>query len=129
MTDIDTIAAEFAVRGLVARYAHVLDGRDRGGFLALFADDPVVTLNGTEYAGLPAIGGWYDLMAKGQPGIHMTTNTTVGIAGAAATARSDFLLMRKTDDGWKTLFGGSYADRLEKRGGQWLFTRRDLTFA
>jgi len=129
MTEIENAAAELAVRGLIARYAHALDGRDRAGFLALFADDAVVTLNGAEYAGMAAIAGWYDLMAKGVPGIHMTTNTAVNVAGATATARSDFLLVRKAEEGWKTLFGGRYADALENRGGCWLFTRRDLTFA
>ena len=123
----DAAAAEFGVRRTITRYAHTMDGRKVEENVALYTDDAVLTLNGTPYEGKDAIRGWVLELAKSPAGIHMTGNTIVDVTGDKASAISDFLYVRKAPDGWKVIAAGRYADTLERRGNDWLFTRRELT--
>jgi ketosteroid isomerase-like protein len=125
MTDEEVLLAEAGVRRAIAQYAAHLDARDRDACLALFADDARFVAMGQEMTGHEDIAGWLVGLPDAPAGIHLTTNTVVTCdCPSAASARSDFALIKNGGAGWHVTVAGRYADRLIRHGGRWLFVSR-----
>lgn len=124
---LESFEDESAVRHVIIRYAHTMDNRQFDEFAELYHPDAVLTLDGKPFSGREAIVGWMKELAGSPAGVHMTGNTIVKLEGVRAHAISDFMYGRKLPEGWKLFAAGRYMDTLEKRNGQWLFLRREIT--
>ena len=124
-------ADELAVRNVLSRYAHLLDGREPDGFAALFTDDAVLSAAGNEFRGREQIRGFVVSLLDKQPGKHVTVNTDLRPANAdRVEATSDFLLLARSAGSWSIGRAGRYDDVLERdAAGVWRFRNRVIVFA
>jgi len=128
MNDIERVSVDLAVRRLIARYALLVDDRKiEQCTQELFTPDAQIVLNGQPNPGHAGIFAWFQGLAKSPPGKHVTVNAVIDVVDAThATAVSDFVFVKSDAGAWKIVAGGRYTDACERRGGVWLFTRRDI---
>jgi uncharacterized protein (TIGR02246 family) len=124
-------ADELAVRNLLSRYAHLLDGREPDEFAALFAADALLSAPGNELRGREQIRGFVVSLLDKTPGKHVTFNTDLRPASAdRVEATSDFVLLARHADSWSIGRAGRYDDVLERdAAGVWRFRTRVIVFA
>ncbi|MDA8321306.1 MAG: nuclear transport factor 2 family protein [Actinomycetota bacterium] len=123
------LAAEAAIREVLARYCHAIDDGDLAALGACFADDAELHAFGRERTGREAITALLDkALPADRRGKHLTTNTVIDDVAAGpdgnprAHARSDFAFLGP--DGSTTT--GRYEDDLAAVGGHWRITTRRI---
>lgn len=128
---MSAVSDEQAIRNLLYRYMEATDDGDFATRGALFAHavvwfpEPIGAVHGAEvtelfrsrqrlYGGIPRTS-------------HLSTNVIIEIddTGAAATARSRYLVLQETDElPLQPIIVGRYHDRFEKVDGVWRFAER-----
>jgi uncharacterized protein (TIGR02246 family) len=111
-----------AIRDLLARYALALDTDDIDRCLELFADDGEFVVFGREFSGHDQIRGMFESAPRG---LHLTGASSIDVAGDAATARTQVLLV---EAGTMHLRPALFDDELSREGWQWRFRRRRCRF-
>jgi hypothetical protein len=116
---------------LLASFMQAIDDRDLETCAGLFADDPVLVINGTSYEGEVAIHGWLQGLAKQPKGKHINGNVVVVDAGPGAMRlRSDVAFFRQGSDGvWTVVATGRYLDDVVVRQNRCLLQRREIVFS
>ena len=120
------------VRNVVARYVHFADDGDGSGVASLFVSDGTMNSLGVTVRGREALGALIERIAPACLK-HITANSAVEVAGNAATATTDVLLLapgpgRGSAEGWQIMGCGRYDDELVKQDGVWLFQRRTINW-
>jgi len=131
MSEPDRLADEADIRRLIAEYCHHYDDKRPTEFAALFTEDARFTVFGTSHSGRQAIHDHIGSQRPGMPpGQHVTYNSVIEIAADRNYARAwtDFLYMRKTDDGYAISNAGRYHDRLVHDPDRWRFHTRTIVF-
>ncbi len=119
------------IRELMARYCHALDACSFGEVASLFAENGEWT---TPYGSARGRAQIEALIARfvprpgeGPQRKHYITNILVKLADEGrASARSDYLIIRESQDGLIPVMGGTYIDAFIKQDGAWLFLRKEL---
>ena len=121
-----TIADESEIRRTIAAYCHLIDDGDFRRLAEEFTPDGSFAFGEQVATGRDALVAWF---AKNQPphrrGKHITTNIIVDIDGDRASARSDFLFLRRIDGVVATEAAGRYRDTFVRTDGRWMIQRRD----
>jgi len=132
--DIGALAAELAVRNLIARVAQLADTGDLGEYGGCWAQD-----GAWEYPGSPVHGRAAIVAAAAErrrlgttgPGSgtrHMITTLQVRVDSAdTATADSYFVFLKDEDTGPKLLVMGAYQDTVRRTADGWQVARRQIT--
>ena len=126
----DVLEAKDAIRELMATYAMALDACRFADVAACFAPDGEWT---TDYGAArgPAeiekfISGIVPVKGEGPQRKHYITNIIVTVDGERASAVSDYLVVRESDDGLMPVMGGTYKDAFVKTPVGWRFARKEL---
>jgi 3-phenylpropionate/cinnamic acid dioxygenase small subunit len=141
-SDMDSIAAELAIRNLLARLAQLADSGETEKYLELLTEDvvwtmpanPAVGLQASELRGHDAIGTGQreritaGLQGPGSDSMHVLTTTSVSVDGDTATARSHFQYWATTSTDPTIRNVGRYADELRGTPAGWKLSRRTITF-
>jgi uncharacterized protein (TIGR02246 family) len=116
------------IRELLARYCFALDADRFEEMAALFTPDGVwETAFGTGTGRIGIAAQARSIATGPRPRrVHLTTNIVIELDGDTATARSNWVLVQNSADGPAIGSGGSYADRLVKVDGRWLFKHRTI---
>jgi hypothetical protein len=131
-----TGGAASAVRDVLNRYCWLTDAYRFDDVASLFLEDGVLDtgLGGTATG--TAIGGFLGRVVPKEPGsfrLHFLVNIQVETRQAAATATSEFIMVRRKDKQIVADVSGHYSDELVHRRGRWLLRhraiRRDSTTA
>ncbi|HVN52593.1 MAG TPA: nuclear transport factor 2 family protein [Acidimicrobiales bacterium] len=127
------------IRELLERYMRHNDDRAADKLVELLDEGVRFQVMGRVYVGRDAVR---ELIASGpgdpphwtepgallrQPGsTHVASNPVIEVDGDAATAETDFVVLRRDSDGRATVrLLGRYRDRLRRRDdGQWVITTR-----
>ena len=124
------LEAKDYIRELMARYAQALDACRFADVAACFAADGEWT---TDYGAArgPAeiekfISGIVPVKGEGPQRKHYITNMIIEVDGDTASAVSDYLVVRESDNGLIPVMGGSYKDRFVKTPAGWRFARKEL---
>jgi 3-phenylpropionate/cinnamic acid dioxygenase small subunit len=129
MTDAD------AIRHLLYRYAECIDAADFDGVGALFSHGAVSAPGMKEpVRGAAAVAQLYRSTARVHDDgtlrtQHLVLNPIVEIDAAAgtATARSRYVVIQATPKlPLQPIIAGRYRDQLERAGGEWRFTLREI---
>jgi len=124
------LEAKDAIRELMATYAQALDACRFADVAACFAPDGEWT---TDYGAArgPAeieafIRGIVPVKGEGPQRKHYITNIIIKVDGETASAVSDYLIVRESEDGLIPVMGGTYHDRFVKTPAGWRFSRKEL---
>jgi ketosteroid isomerase-like protein len=124
------LEAKDAIRELMATYAMALDACRFADVAACFAPDGEWT---TDYGAArgPAeieafIKGIVPVKGEGPQRKHYITNIIIKVDGETATAVSDYLVVRESENGLMPVMGGTYHDRFMKTPAGWRFSRKEL---
>ena len=119
-----------AIRELMATYAMALDACRFADVAACFAADGEWT---TDYGAArgPAeieklISGIVPVKGEGPQRKHYITNIIIKVDGDTASAVSDYLVVRESENGLMPVMGGAYKDRFVKTSAGWRFSRKEL---
>jgi ketosteroid isomerase-like protein len=119
-----------AIRELMATYAMALDACRFADVAACFAADGEWT---TDYGAArgPAeiarfIAGIVPVKGEGPQRKHYITNIIIKVDGDTASAISDYLIVRESDNGLMPVMGGTYKDKFVKTSAGWRFARKEL---
>jgi uncharacterized protein (TIGR02246 family) len=119
---------EDQVRRTLAGYCQLLDDGDFERWIELFADDARLIFAGQISDGRPSIRAY---MERVQPpegrGKHITANIVVDVDGDSASAHTDYLFVRPTDEGPVPVAIGRYDDELVRDGARWRFRQRAIS--
>ena len=119
-----------AIREVMARYCHALDGGRFAEVASLFAEDGEWTTDYGSAIGRAAIEALLTRnvprKGEGPQRKHYITNTIIRLDGDTANTISDYLIIRESENGLIPVMGGTYKDRFEKRDGIWQFRRKEL---
>jgi hypothetical protein len=111
-----------AIRDLLARYALALDTDDIDRCLDLFTDDGEFVVFGRAFSGRDQIRA---MLESAPRGLHLTGVSSIDVAGEAATARSQVLLV---EAGTLHLRPALFDDELSRDVRRWRFRRRRCRF-
>jgi ketosteroid isomerase-like protein len=104
----------------IKRVSRAIDRFDRALFLSAYHPDAVIDAGALVAGPVEVYESGAALHDEGQSAtIHHLTNHLCEIAGDAAHAETYFLYVGRNRDGTNWAAGGRYADRLERRDGQW----------
>jgi 3-phenylpropionate/cinnamic acid dioxygenase small subunit len=124
------LEAKDAIRELMATYAMALDGCRFTDVAACFAPDGEWT---TDYGAArgPAeiekfISSIVPVKGEGPQRKHYITNIIVTVDGETASAVSDYLVVRESENGLMAVMGGTYKDRFVNTPAGWRFARKEL---
>ena len=124
------LEAKDAIRELMATYARALDACRFADVAACFASDGEWT---TDYGAArgPAeieafIRGIVPVKGEGPQRKHYITNIIVTVEGDTASAVSDYLIVRESENGLIPVMGGTYRDKFVKTRAGWRFSRKEL---
>jgi uncharacterized protein (TIGR02246 family) len=124
------LEAKDAIRELMAAYAQALDACRFADVAACFAPDGEWT---TDYGAArgPAeieafIRGIVPVKGEGPQRKHYITNIIVAVDGDTASAVSDYLIVRESENGLIPVMGGTYRDKFIKTPAGWRFSRKEL---
>lgn len=127
---LDTLVAKDAIREAMAKYCHALDACNFAGVAALFAEDGVWTTDYGTAVGREQIEAFLATVVptkgNGPQRKHYICNTVIDVSGATASAVSDYLIVRESDQGLIPVMGGTYKDEFRLSRGNWLFSRKLL---
>jgi len=119
-----------AIRELMAAYCYALDACAFEEVAALFAEDGEWTTSYGAARGRREIAALLDRTVpkpgEGPQRKHYITNIIVRLDGERATATSDYLVVRQSENGLLPVMGGRYKDAFVKTGGAWRFARKEL---
>jgi len=124
--------AHEAIRNLLGRYCELMDAAEWTEVGELFADAQLIGPTGTVVAdGAEAVATLYRRGTKlyaGSPRTrHITANPVIEVEGAAATARSSYVVFQGVDGlPLQPIITGRYADSFVGEGGVWRFARRQF---
>lgn len=121
------IAAELAIRELVARYADAVARVDREAWLATWADDARWDLGAVSVEGKDAIGElWTRAMAGFEFVVQLPASGVIDVSEDANSARGRWYLTEhgRSLDGTPMLTIGVYEDDYRQDGGVWGFACR-----
>lgn len=127
-TPAECLADKDAIRELLAEYCFHLDNERFEAMAALFTPDGVWETafgTGTGRAGIVAQARSI-ASGKRPRRVHLTGNIVIELAGDAATARSNWVLVQNGPAGPVVGSGGGYEDRLVRQDGRWFFQRRAI---
>ena len=124
------LEAKDAIRELMATYAMALDACRFADVAACFAPHGEWT---TDYGAArgPAeieafIRGIVPMRGEGPQRKHYITNIIIKVDGDAASAVSDYLVVRESENGLMPVMGGTYKDKFVKTLAGWRFSRKEL---
>jgi hypothetical protein len=129
---IDTLE----IREPIKRGMRYIDDYDGDHLAALFADDGVMQLAGTVFAGRAAIRSMFPApetrpwtapgeLLKQPAAAHWSANPAVTIDDAAATAETDVIVVERDENGKAVItLAARYRDRLRRADGRWLIVNR-----
>jgi hypothetical protein len=140
----DMIADELAIRGLTARFDHLIDQGRNEEAAANFVEDGVYEMPGRRLEGRQAIVAFHADHKLGAPadigfgvtgrmgsGVHATTNNVITIEGDEATQLSYMMTFRQVPRdvvaGGLIVITARLEDRLARTGAGWLFQSRVMT--
>ena len=142
--DLERVAAELAIRNVLARLAQLADSGDTDAYVAMLTDDVVWAMPENPAIGLPAserhgrdeiATGQRNRMAGGHQGpgsdtMHVVTTISVDvdIACGTATAHSSFQYWITTASAPMIQNLGRYRDELRRTPDGWQLARRTITF-
>lgn len=119
-----------AIRETMARYCQALDAGEYDRVAALFTEDGEWTTDYDNAVGPAAIEAMLTRnvprKGEGPQRKHYVTNIVIDVNGEEASAVSNYLIIRESENGLIPVMCGTYKDRFRKRGGQWRFTRKEL---
>lgn len=119
-----------AIREVMARYCYALDECRFADVAALFAESGEWTTTYGTARGRSQIEALLSSVVpkpgEGPQRKHYITNTVVKVDGTTAETRSDYLVVRESENGLLPVMGGTYLDRFVKIGGDWFFARKQL---
>jgi uncharacterized protein (TIGR02246 family) len=122
------VGDEDQIRRTLAGYCQFLDDGDFDRWIELFVDDARLIFAGQISEGRPGIRSF---MERIQPpegrGKHITANILVDVDGDSATAHTDYLFVRPSDQGPFPVAIGRYDDELIRGGERWLFRQRAIS--
>lgn len=108
------------IKRLMASYCHGIDKKEEALFMGIWADDGVYELPRGQTQGIEGIRQLLHKVWREVPKCHHhITNPLIDVSGDTATARTDVIYYRKTDDGVLQLLSGMYAFSFQKIGGKW----------
>jgi ketosteroid isomerase-like protein len=115
---------------LVGQHSQLTDDGDYERRIGLYAEDGEFIMGDN-----PAAKGHEQLRAtfaaSSSPerrGKHITANSVITVTGDTAEGQTDFIFAHLTDAGMQLLAAGRYYDTFAKVGGEWRYTRRQITF-
>lgn len=111
-----------AIRELLADYVLALDADEVDECLQLFTEDAEFEVYGRVFVGRDDIG---TMFRRAPHGLHLLGASHVDVVGDDATARSQLLFV---EAGGRQLRSARYDDEVIRRGGRWLFRRRQCRF-
>jgi hypothetical protein len=118
------------IREVMARYCHALDSGRYGDVARLFTEDGQWTTDYDSAIGPAAIEAVLTRnvprKGEGPQRKHFIANVIIDLAGDAADARSDYLIIRESENGLIPVMGGTYLDKFAKVDGVWKFKRKEL---
>jgi ketosteroid isomerase-like protein len=115
-----------AIRNVVARYCHLIDGAQVDEWIELWTDDGAMVLGGDRTEGhdaLRALAGGVDPSMGLR---HVVTNVVVDVDGDAATS-SSYLQILVAGPPPTAMMSGRYEDTLRRVDGRWRFAERVMT--
>lgn len=116
-----------AIRALNDRYADAVNRNDAQSWGALWAEDAVWDLMGTEVSGRPAIVGlWTQAMAGFSFVGFFSQLGALTVSGDMAQGRVWTHELLDGPEGERRPLG-RYEDQYSRRDGQWLFARRSFS--
>ena len=125
--DATRIAAELAIRDVLAAYCHRCDDGRFAELAELFAPDGAFVRGALVIEGRAALVAYFE-DRQGRPeqrGRHLTLNSEITIDGAAARALSDFVYLKLVDGKPVPFLAGRYRDDFARTpDGRWHLTRR-----
>src|SRR5690606_41285936 len=120
-----------AIRETMARYCQALDAGEYDGVAALFAENGEWTTDYDRAVGPAAIEAMLTRnvprKGEGPQRKHYVANSVIDGNGEEATAVSNYLIIRESENGLIPVMCGTYKDRVRKRGGQGRFARKEPT--
>ena len=124
------LEAKDTIRELMAAYAQALDACRFADVGACFAPDGEWTTNYGAARGPDAIAkfisGIVPVKGKGPQRKHYITNIIITVDGDTASAMSDYLVVRESENGLMPVMGGTYHDSFVKTAAGWRFSRKEL---
>jgi 3-phenylpropionate/cinnamic acid dioxygenase small subunit len=134
VSDAPRVAAELAIRNLIARIALLADQGDLDEYADQFTEESVWAFPGAPRHGRADIRAGAEgrrvdgLTGPGSASRHVITNISVTIDGPDhASADSYFLFLRNTAAVPSIFNMGSYRDHFVRQGATWRLARRDIT--
>lgn len=117
-----------AIHELIARYSHLIDGREYDAWVQCFTPDGALHSAVGVAAGheaLRAFASDYEARRARMPNArHYITNLAIDLDGDRATARSYVQITSSEPRGVRVVFTGQYDDRLVRVDGAWKFKER-----
>ncbi len=118
------------IRELLHHYCFCMDEGRFDELSLLFAPDGAWIAPYRTAIGPEAIAAWLHQSVPASPKrMHYVMNSIINVQGAAATARSNYLVMVEGPDGPVASVCGTYADNMVRTDGGWRFQRRQLIHA
>jgi len=119
-----------AIRELLHLYCFRMDEGRFAELGALFAADGEWSAPYHSARGPDAIAAWLTRSVPPSPRrMHYVMNSVIGVTGATATAKSNYLVMVEGPEGPVPSVCGTYADELVRTADGWRFRRRELIHA
>ncbi len=119
------IEDRLAIRELHETYGDGVVRFDAETWGSVWADDADWDFMGMELKGREAIVElWLGAMSNFDAVSFQCVPASIEVDGDKATSRCQTQEVLKGKDGSTRMLGGLYTDELEKRGGQWVYTKR-----
>jgi ketosteroid isomerase-like protein len=112
-----------AIRDLLARYNHAIDGRQLDTWVSLFTDDAIFEAQGQVFKGAKELRTFADNWEI--VGRHVTANELIEVNGNEATVQAYVFLL--TGSPPIVMGMGSYVDEVRRVDGRWCFAKRIFT--
>jgi uncharacterized protein (TIGR02246 family) len=127
MSDIDRLLAIEQIRALIATYAISFDDHDWDRFGQLWTEDAAFVVDGQAFEGREAMLEFLTTcLPDDYGGKHMNSPPLIELArdGEHATAQTDVVWIPQN---FENAIVARYHDSFVRRGGRWLFARREET--
>jgi hypothetical protein len=123
-----TLAAELAIRRVIAEYCHRVDDGRFAELVDLFTPDGELDYGAIAPRGAAELLAFFsERQARPeQRGRHLTLNTVVDVGDRTATALSDYVHLMARDGEPVPVRAGRYHDELAWHDGRWRFRRRTI---
>ena len=128
---IQLIEDREAIRELIAKYCHGVDGRDEDLFMSIWTHDAKYLIGGPfgDHEGTEGIQGiLLGLWSTFTEMHHWATNVVIEVDGDQARAWCNADVTGTDTKGRALMFAASYTDQLRRvgEGATWKFTERDI---